>query len=43
LAPTLRAPDVRDDGLGENPPDLAEQPSFVQDFAQIWQAADKIV
>jgi dihydrofolate reductase len=27
----------------ENPPDLAEQPPFVQDFAQIWQAADKIV
>jgi dihydrofolate reductase len=27
----------------ENPPSLAEQPPFVQDFAQIWQAADKIV
>jgi dihydrofolate reductase len=27
----------------ETPPDLAEQPPFVQDFAQIWQAADKIV
>ena len=27
----------------ENPPDLAAQPPFVQDFAQIWQAADKIV
>ena len=27
----------------ESPPDLAAQPSFVQDFAQIWQAADKIV
>jgi hypothetical protein len=27
----------------ENPPDLAAQPPFVQDFAEIWQAADKIV
>ena len=27
----------------ESPPDLAAQPLFVQDFAQIWQAADKIV
>jgi dihydrofolate reductase len=27
----------------ESPPGLAEQPSFVQDFAEIWQAADKIV
>jgi dihydrofolate reductase len=27
----------------ESPPDLAEQPHFVQDFAEIWQAADKIV
>jgi dihydrofolate reductase len=27
----------------EDPPDLAEQPGFVRDFAQIWQAADKIV
>jgi dihydrofolate reductase len=27
----------------ESPPDLAGQPPFVQDFAQIWQAADKIV
>jgi len=27
----------------ENPPELAEQPTAVQDFAQIWQAADKIV
>jgi len=27
----------------ENPPDLAEQPSFVQDFAAIWQGADKVV
>ena len=27
----------------ERPPELAEQPPFVQDFAQIWQAADKIV
>ena len=27
----------------ENPPDLAEQPPFVQDFAAIWQSADKIV
>jgi dihydrofolate reductase len=26
-----------------DPPDLAEQPPFVQDFAEIWQAADKIV
>src|SRR3989442_10298776 len=25
------------------PPDLADQPSFVQDFAEIWQAAEKIV
>src|SRR5919201_2455804 len=29
--------------LWESPPDLAEQPPFVQDFAEIWQAADKIV
>jgi dihydrofolate reductase len=27
----------------ESPPDLAEQPPVVQDFAEIWQAADKIV
>jgi dihydrofolate reductase len=27
----------------ERPPDLAEQPPYVQDFATIWQAADKIV
>ena len=27
----------------ESLPDLAEQPPFVQDFAEIWQAADKIV
>src|SRR5436190_5894175 len=27
----------------ESPPDLAEQPRFVQDFAKIWQAAEKIV
>jgi dihydrofolate reductase len=27
----------------ENPPELAEQPSTVQEFAQIWQAADKVV
>jgi dihydrofolate reductase len=27
----------------ENPPELVEQPVAVQDFAQIWQAADKIV
>jgi len=27
----------------ESPPDLAEQPPFVQDFAEIWQTADKIV
>jgi dihydrofolate reductase len=27
----------------ESPPDLADQPPFVQDFAAIWQAADKIV
>ena len=27
----------------ESPPDLAAQPSVVQDFAQVWQAADKIV
>lgn len=27
----------------ESPPDLAAQPSFVQDYAEIWQAADKIV
>jgi dihydrofolate reductase len=27
----------------ENPPDLAQEPKVVQDFAQIWQAADKIV
>jgi dihydrofolate reductase len=27
----------------ENPPDLASQPSVMQDFAGIWQEADKIV
>jgi dihydrofolate reductase len=27
----------------EDPPGLAEQPMAVRDFAQIWQAADKIV
>ena len=27
----------------ESPPDLAAQPAFVQDFAEIWQAAEKIV
>jgi dihydrofolate reductase len=27
----------------ESPPDLAEQPPSVQDYAAIWQAADKIV
>jgi dihydrofolate reductase len=27
----------------ESPPDLAVQPPVVQDFANIWQAADKIV
>jgi dihydrofolate reductase len=27
----------------ESPPDLAAQPAVVQDFAEIWQRADKIV
>jgi dihydrofolate reductase len=27
----------------EQPPDLDQQPSYIQDFAQMWQAADKIV
>jgi dihydrofolate reductase len=27
----------------DSPPDLAEQPPFVQDFAKIWQSAEKIV
>ena len=27
----------------ERPPDLAEQPAYVREFAEIWQAADKIV
>ena len=27
----------------ENPPGLAEEPPFVQDFAEIWKTADKIV
>jgi dihydrofolate reductase len=27
----------------EDPPDLAQEPPVVQDFAEIWQAADKIV
>src|SRR4051794_39087085 len=27
----------------ESPPDLAGQPSYVRDFAEIWQRADKIV
>ena len=27
----------------ESPPNLAAQPSYVQDFAEIWQAAEKIV
>jgi dihydrofolate reductase len=26
----------------ETPPNLAEQPSYVQDFAKIWQRADKV-
>src|SRR5439155_17241103 len=27
----------------ESPPELTAQPPFVQDFAEIWQRADKIV
>lgn len=27
----------------ETLPDLADQPSFIQDFAQIWRTADKVV
>ena len=27
----------------DDPPTLDEQPSFVQEFAEIWQAADKVV
>jgi dihydrofolate reductase len=27
----------------ERPPDLAAQPSYVQDFAEIWQASEKVV
>jgi dihydrofolate reductase len=27
----------------EHPPDLASQPACVQDFAEIWQASEKIV
>ena len=27
----------------ESPPDLAAQPPFIQDYAEIWQNADKIV
>ncbi len=27
----------------EDPPDLADQPPVVQDFAQLWQMADKVV
>ena len=27
----------------QDPPDLASQPPYVQDYAQIWQRADKIV
>jgi dihydrofolate reductase len=27
----------------ENPPDLPDEPAVVQDFAEIWQAAEKIV
>jgi dihydrofolate reductase len=27
----------------ESPPDLADQPGVVRDFAEIWQAADKVV
>ena len=27
----------------ERPPDLAAQPPFVQDFAEIWQTAEKVV
>jgi dihydrofolate reductase len=27
----------------EDPPDLAEQPAYIQDYAQIWQAAEKVV
>jgi dihydrofolate reductase len=29
--------------LWEHPPDLAAQPPFVQEYAEIWQAAEKIV
>jgi hypothetical protein len=27
----------------ESPPNVAEQPPFVQEFAEIWKRADKIV
>ncbi|MFC9765751.1 dihydrofolate reductase family protein [Rhodococcus jostii] len=27
----------------ESPPDLADEPACIQDFAEIWQAADKVV
>ena len=27
----------------ENPPDLSEQPPFIQDYAALWRAADKVV
>ena len=27
----------------ENPPAIAEQPDFVQDFARLWQGAEKVV
>src|SRR5436309_10159766 len=29
--------------LWERPPELAAQPPFIREFAEIWQAADKIV
>ena len=39
----VRAADVRDDGLLGDDADLAEQSAVIQDYAEIWQAADKIV
>ena len=41
--PPLRAPDVRDHGRLGDGPDLAEHSPVTRDYAQIWQAADKIV
>ena len=39
----LRAPDVRDDGLLGEPAEPRDEPPVFQDYARIWQSAEKIV